>query len=55
MARQTTLFGDVIPPQRKKRCLESDSKTIRKAKVFRDTWKAKAPWPQLNSHNGAEV
>ena len=47
MSRQTTLFGEFVSPA-KKRHLESDVTTSRKAKkVFRETWKGKAPWPQL--------
>ena len=49
MARQTTLSGEFVPPRSKKRRLEPDE---RKAKeVFKDTWKAKAPWPQLDLHH----
>ena len=47
MSRQTTLFGEFVSPA-KKRLLELDVRTIRKAnEVFRETWKGKAPWPQL--------
>ena len=55
MAKQTTLFGDVIeqPALKRRRSgsYESDSNyedPRKKREVFKEAWKEKAPWPRLH-------